>query len=180
MSGTTLRISVLIMSGITLAGPARLVGQERSIHISTLVEATPAALYRMFATSDGVRLLFPGADADIGDTVGGPYVVAFDPAGSPDGTENGTAGCVILRLDRDQGLAFEWRGPPWATEMNVEPFPTWVEVTFAPADGAQTVVDLVHHGFGRTEGWDRAYAFFDAAWRRALTGLQQRFAHSSP
>lgn len=42
-----------------------------------------------------------GADAMIGAVVGGEYPVAFDPP-SPDGTDNGTAGCGI----RERCLGF--------------------------------------------------------------------------
>jgi uncharacterized protein YndB with AHSA1/START domain len=151
----------------------------RSLRLSARVEAPAAVLYEVFATSDGVRSLFPGATASIGNAVGEEYRVAFDPANSPDGSENGTAGCRILRLDPGVGLAFEWRGPPWALAMNALPLPTWVDVSFVPEPGGTvTRVDLEHHGFGRGAEWDRAYEFFAAAWRRTLDGLIQRFAEA--
>ena len=165
-----------VLALCVLASAAPVTGQERSLRLTEVVQAPPAIVYRMFSTTEGVRALFPGADALIGDTVGGEYRIAFDPASSPDGRENGTAGCVILRLDPDRSLAFEWRGPPWATEMNVEPFPTWVEVESRAAGDGGTRIILVHHGFGRSGSWDRAHAFFERAWRGALDGLRDSFA----
>ena len=177
----TTRRSLLPLLGGLLAvpgvGSAQAAPPTRSLRLTQVVEATPATLYDLFASSAGARILFPGADAWIGDRVGDEYRVAFDPEHSPDGSENGTAGSRILRLDPERGLAFQWRGPPWARAMNVTPLPTRVEVSFTPAVGERaTTVVLEHHGFGVGGDWDRAYAFFDQAWRMTLLGLQQRFA----
>ncbi len=149
----------------------------RTIELNVLVEADEATLFRMWTTTDGVRTLFPGADALIGDAVGAEYRVVFDPS-HPDGTVNGTAGSKILELVPGQRVVFEWRGPAWATEMNATPEPTWVEVDLEPVDGGDgvTSVSWRHHGYGTGEGWDQAFEFFEAAWSRTRDGLKQRFA----
>ncbi len=177
-SRTTALTSALPL--ILLAAPStatREPAATRTIELDVLVEADGETLYRMWTTTDGVRTLFPGADAAIGDAVGGEYRVAFDP-GHPDGAVNGTAGCRILELVPAERVVFEWRGPAWATEMNATPLPTWVEVDLEPAAGREgvTSVSVRHHGYGAGDGWDRAFDFFEAAWSRTLVGLKQRFA----
>ncbi len=179
MNGSTSALTSAL-SLILLAAPSTATGPPpaaRTIELDVLVEADAATLYRMWTTSDGVRTLFPGADALIGDAVGGEYRVAFDPS-HPDGTVNGTAGCRILELVSGRRAVFEWRGPAWATEMNATPLPTFIEVDLEPVAGRDgvTSVSLRHHGYGTGEGWDRAFEFFAAAWSRTLDGLQQRFA----
>ncbi len=185
MNGTTTtgsRTTVLssALSLILLAAPSTATGRPtagRTIELDVVVEADGETLYRMWTTTDGVRTLFPGADALIGDAVDGEFRVAFDP-GHPDGTVSGTAGCKILELVPGRRVAFEWRGPVWATEMNATPLATWVEVDLEPVAERDSVtsVSLRHHGYGTGEGWDRAFEFFAAAWSRTLDGLQQRFA----
>jgi len=148
---------------------------ERTIDLEIVVDSDARTLYELFSTSAGLTALFPGAKASIGRAVGEEYLVAFDPE-HPDGVVNGTAGCRILALEPAHHLAFEWRGPVWADEMNVEPLPTWVEVDFSPTPDGATRVRLRHFGFAAPDGanWDRAYRFFDEGWGRMLTRLQAR------
>jgi len=149
---------------------------ERTIHLEASIEAPVAEVYRLWTTSVGARTLFPGADAEIGTEVGGPYTVIFDPEGSPDGSDNGTRGCRILGLERDRAVRFEWRFPTWADELNVEPWPTRVEVRLTAAGEGRTRIALDHHGFGRGALWDRLFDYFTAAWGRVLHGVELRYA----
>lgn len=49
---------------------------------------------------------------------------------------------------------------------------------FEPAPGGRTLVRFSHVGWGAGPEWDRAYAFFDAAWnRQVLPRLKWRFEH---
>jgi uncharacterized protein YndB with AHSA1/START domain len=149
----------------------------RTISLAATVEAPAAEVYRLFSTSDGARTLFAGAEAAIGDAVGEPYFVAFDPDRDPEGRRFGTAGCRIVRLSPPRELEFEWRGPEPFPAMNVEPFPTRVRVRIEAADGGTgSTVRLDHTGFGAGAEWDAAYAFFDRAWRTTLDGLVRRYA----
>jgi uncharacterized protein YndB with AHSA1/START domain len=149
----------------------------RTISLTAAVEAPAAELYRLFSTTDGVRTLFAGAEAAIGDAVGEPYLVAFDPDRDPEGRIFGTSGCRILALAPPHEISFEWRGPAPFPAMNVEPFPTRVRVRLdAAAGGAGTSLRLDHTGFGSGPDWDAAYAFFDRAWRTTLDGLVRRYA----
>lgn len=156
---------------------------QRSIRLSVDVPAAaPAEVYAIWTMTAGIEWLFPGARANIEAQVDGEYRIAFDPANSPDGKDNGTAGCRVLALETDRLISFEWRGPVWASEMNVEPFPTHVTVRLTPT-AKGTRVELVHEGFGQGDGWDRSFAFFEAAWQRTLerlTGLRESSAEGAP
>jgi uncharacterized protein YndB with AHSA1/START domain len=172
-----LLVATAALSGAPPAAPAVAATGARTIELHATVEASAADLYRLFTTSDGVRTLFPGAEAEIGDAVGGPYRVAFDPDRDPDATMLGTAGCRILALDPPREVAFEWRGPSPFAVMNVQPFPTRVRVRFEPQPGeAGTLVTLEHSGFGVGADWDRGHDFFVVAWQRTLDALRQRYA----
>ncbi len=178
-----MRALFAVLTFLSTAHPAAVplaaaAGEARSIELEATVQATAEEIYRLFTTSEGVRTLFPGADARIETAVSGRYAVAFDPVNSPDGRRNGTAGCRILKLDPGRHVAFQWRGPEWARSMNVEPLPTWVEVDLAAIQGepAATLVRLAHRGFGAGEDWDRSYDFFHKAWRRTLDMLSLRYA----
>lgn len=146
-----------------------------SIEISISVEAPVAEVYALFATTEGVRTLFPGSDARIEPRVGGDYCVMFDPHGDPTGDRLGTNGCTFVAVDPEVELVFEWRGPEQFTEMNVQPFPTRVRVLFASEDGG-TRVRLTHSGFGEGAGWGESRAFFERAWSKTLDLLSDRFA----
>ncbi len=177
LSGLTPLLLATGLSSPTTAPAAAGTANARTIELEAVVEADAATLYRLWTTSAGARTLFPGADAVVGNAVGGEYRIVFDP-GHPDGSVNGTAGCKIIELEPDRRVVFEWRGPAWAVEMNETPFPTWVEIDFEPVEGSAgvTEISLRHHGFGAGGNWDRSLEFFEAAWSRTLEGLQQRFA----
>ncbi len=137
-------------------------GSAADLELEKVVEADIDTIYEIFTTPGGVETLFPGARAVIGEAVGEPYQVAFDPA-SPDGRENGTFGARILALERPHRVSFEWRGPVWASVMNTDPLPTRVEVSLTTVPTG-TRVHLRHYGWGQGEEWEEAQAWFARAW----------------
>ncbi|MHC5063141.1 MAG: YciI family protein [Planctomycetota bacterium] len=149
-----------------------------SIDITRKIETSPAELFRIFSTSEGVRTLFPGADAWIGEQVGELYHIAFMPGEDPKGERFGTAGCKIREKSENERLVFEWRGPEQFSEMNIEPFPTWVEVDISPDPNnpSQSQVHLQHHGFQANETWDEYQAWFTRAWQGSFDILELRYA----
>lgn len=147
---------------------------DQTISLEVTVEASPAEVYRLWTTSEGVKKFIAPA-AEIDPVVGGRYQVAFDPASDPDGKAYGTYACKILRLEPNHLVAFEWTFPPLGAELNTQPFPTWVEVRIDPVPGqpGQSVVHLQHFGFPHSEKWDKAFAVFrDRNWPHVLATLK--------
>jgi uncharacterized protein YndB with AHSA1/START domain len=116
------------------------------------------------------------------------YQIIFFPSKDPEGESHGTKGARILDLVPNQKLVFEWitfagddllgkNAPPYATpsERNLNPLPTWVELSFEPVAGQpnQTHVKLAHYGFREGEKWERSYQWFTHAWQGVLDQLSQ-------
>lgn len=157
--------SVGVMAGTTSKG--------RMIEIDAVVLVSPEKAFDLWTSADTAKRFF-APDATIDARVGGRYEMVFEPQKDPQGRDFGTLGCKILELDRGRHLSFQWRGPPWAMEMNAEPFPTRVDVTFEPAKGLanRTHLTLTHSGYGTGANWDKSYDFFVLGWRRVLNRFE--------
>jgi uncharacterized protein YndB with AHSA1/START domain len=160
---------------LLLAVPAAAAEPDtRSIHLEADLAAPPELVFRLWTTPEGVRR-FLAPEARIDPRVGGRYEILFQPAKDPEGVREGTKGAHILRLEKDRALAFEWRGREDMVEMNTQPLPTRVELTFEPIAGkpGHTHLGLTHDGFLQGAGWDRSYDFFSQAWATVLARLQE-------
>jgi uncharacterized protein YndB with AHSA1/START domain len=145
---------------------------DRSIVVMLVVDATPEELFELWSTPRGTTRFF-GEDAHIDLRPGAPYEIYFLPRDNPQSSANSTKGARLLWMEENRELAFEWTAPPFAGELNVEPLPTWVEVSFTPLAGSdrKTQVRLAHHGFQRGEKWDLVYEFFVRGWASILYRL---------
>ncbi len=150
---------------------------KASIVHEAVVPGTARDVFALWISVDGVKSFF-APDARVEARVGGRYEMIFDTEKDPEGADFGTKGAIILALDEGRRLVFEWKGPPWATEMNVRPFPTRVTVSFDELPGAppKTRVRLVHEGFGTGGSWPQAHDKFRVAWRLVLDRLAVRCA----
>lgn len=151
--------------------------EARTIRLETEVAAPPETVYEAWLDPEAVRGFF-APDCRIEPRVGGAYEMIFDPENDPDGAALGTRGATLLALDPPHRLAFEWKGRPDMPAMNVEPFPTWVEVRFEEMEDRDgwTRVILEHKGFGHGPAWDPVYAWFgEGAWPLVLRRLGERF-----
>jgi uncharacterized protein YndB with AHSA1/START domain len=158
---------------------------DRTILLDAIVAASPPAVFRLWTSGDGIKKFF-APDARIDASVGGRYQVIFAPAQDPEGDSHGTKGARILKLVPNKTLAFEWitfagdellgkNAPPYAppAERNVNPLPTWVELTFESIEGEpnKTHVWFAHYGFREGEKWERSYQWFAHAWKGVLNQL---------
>jgi uncharacterized protein YndB with AHSA1/START domain len=164
----------LLLAVPTAAAPPP---DARSIHQEVDLAAPPERVFQLWTTLEGVRR-FLAPDARIDPRVGGRYEILFQPDKDPEGVRQGTKGAHILRLEKNRVLAFEWRGREDMAEMNIEPLPTRVELTFEPVAGqpGRTHLSLTHSGFLRGAGWDRSYDFFNQAWAVVLARLKEACA----
>ena len=189
---------VLALAGIELAssqdesalGPALMKGKvktDRTINLDMIVEASPAEVYRLWMSADGVKKFF-APEAKIDPKIGGRYEIIFFPSKDPEGESHGTKGARILDLVSDKKLVFEWitfagddalgrNAPPYAppAERNLTPLPTWVELSFEPVTGQpnQTHLKLAHYGFRDNEKWEQSYQWFKRAWKGVLDQLSE-------
>lgn len=171
-------------------GPALMKGKvktDRTVNLDAIVDASPADVYRLWTSADGVKKFF-APEARIDPKIGGRYQIIFFPSKDPEGESHGTKGARILDLVPNQKLVFEWitfagddllgkNAPPYAppSERNLNPLPTWVELSFEPVAGQpnQTHVKLAHYGFREGEKWERSYQWFTHAWQGVLDQLSQ-------
>ncbi len=151
----------------------------RAITLQVDIATSRAELFRLWTTTAGVKVVFPGADARIDARVGGAYCVIFAPEVDPSGDSLGTNGCVMKELVPDSRVVFEWRGKPDMPAMNARPFPTKVTLDFQETAAGRTHVTLKHDGFGNGPEWDAGYSYFEGAWKSVLDGLTERFASPS-
>lgn len=146
----------------------------RSVVVETVVQASPADVFRLWTTEEGTRSFF-APDGHIEAAAGGRYEMIFNPAVDPEGARAGTKGARILRFEPGRRLDFEWSVgvPSVSWDLKSTDFETWVEVTFEAVPGRPdaTKVTLVHQGFRTGGSWDAAYPFFQKSWRDVLDRL---------
>lgn len=158
---------------------------DRTIFLEATVDAPRAEVFRLWTSEDGIKKFFAPA-ARVEASVGGRYEIIFAPARDPEGNSHGTKGARILKLVPEKELAFEWitfagdellgrNAPPYApaSERNVRPLPTWVELTFEPleAQPGKTHVRFAHYGFRDGEKWEKSFHWFARAWKGVLDEL---------
>jgi uncharacterized protein YndB with AHSA1/START domain len=171
------------------ANPASLMGgklkTDRTVFLEAIVAAPPSTVFELWTSRDGIKKFF-APDARIDASVGGRYQIIFAPTQDPEGDSHGTKGARILKLVPNKELAFEWitfagdellgkNAPPYApaAERNVDPLPTWVELTFENVEGEpnKTHLRFAHYGFRQGEKWERSYQWFARAWKGVLNQL---------
>ena len=158
---------------------------DRTIFLEATLEASPAEIFRLWTSEEGIRKFFAPA-ARVDARVGGRYEILFAPDKDPEGKSHGTTGARILKLVPGRELAFEWitfagdellgyNAPPYAppAERNACPLPTWVELRFDPVEGRpeQTRLRFAHYGFRDGEKWEKSFLWFQRAWKGVLDEL---------
>ncbi len=159
---------------------------DRTIRLEGVINATPAEVYRVWTTEEGVKSFF-APKAHIGTKPGDEYTIMFFPQEDPEGLVHGTKGARILEFEPGRRLAFEWvtfagdeekgdHAPPYAEPRlrNAFPLPTWVELTFTPVTGEtnRTLVRFTHSGFGNGPLWEKSFHWFETAWAGVLRSLK--------
>jgi len=147
--------------------------ETRSIEMTVVAEMPPGDVIDLWTTVAGASRFFAPA-SDIGSEVGNPYVIIFDPENDPEGANHGTKGATIRSLEPGKHIAFGWTFPPFGSEFNTKPFPTWVEIRVEEFAGnpSHSIVHFAHHGFPTDPAWDEIYRVFkDGNWPLVLNRL---------
>lgn len=100
---------------------------------------------------------------------GGEYELFWD-ASNPE--INSTKGCKITAIYEPEIICFNWKSPQKFAHFanNCDPL-THVTVTFLPM-GQNTVLNLIHSGWGHTPEWQEAREWQDQAWDHAFESLK--------
>jgi uncharacterized protein YndB with AHSA1/START domain len=143
---------------------------DRMLRAEITVAAPVAELWQAWTTADGIATFFaPQGRVDL--RVDGTYDVWFNPAGAPG--ERGAEGMRILDVDPSRRFAFTWNAPPSIPAIRGKR--TMVVLDFIPR-GDRTTLRFTQWGWGDGPDWDRAYDYFDRAWRTVvLPRLVYRF-----
>lgn len=129
--------------------------ENRSVTVEKHIAAPPAHVYRAFATSQGVQEWM--ADSAAADARPGGRFYSWWNAGF-------YAAGMFEEAVQDEKVVFTWLSP-------VDPGPTKVTVSIAPADGGTQLI-LVHAGLGEGEAWDRSAENYEREWQTSLENLQ--------
>jgi uncharacterized protein YndB with AHSA1/START domain len=144
--------------------------EERAIVKEIVVKATPAAAWRAWTTSEGIRSFF-APEAVVDPRPDGAFHLHFNPYAAPG--LKGADDMRFLALQENRMISFTWNAPPHLPEARAQR--TVVVVRFAPAGEGESRVTLTHGGWGDGGQWDQAYEYFNGAWGRVLVNLKKRF-----
>ena len=137
---------------------------RRAITLSVWVNASPAAVFSLWTTAEGVRRFFAD-EADIRLAVGGPYEIYFNPGAEPG--LKGSEGARIIALETGKNLSFTWNAPPSLMHHRRAGFFSQVHLRFLPENGG-TLVHLLNEGYPVGAEYNDVFAYFSHAWRDVL------------
>jgi uncharacterized protein YndB with AHSA1/START domain len=145
---------------------------ERAIRASVAVEAGLDAVWQAWTTEEGIRGFF-APDARVELKVDGAYEIYFDPQAGPG--RRGAEGVRILALQPRTMMAFTWNAPPHLDRVRGQW--THVVIRLRRLGDDRTEVTLHHDGWGTGGQWDRAFEYFQRAWKEVvLPRLRYRFS----
>lgn len=139
----------------------------RIIVASVEVEATPAQVWELWTTEEGLTFFAPASRIDL--RPGGDYEVYFVPD-APEG-QRGSEGTIVLGFQQDRMLTVTWALPPYMPEVRPHLTPLTIEII--PVSDTTTSVTITHTGWGEGGEWDAAYAYFQQTWPLVLTAMSE-------
>jgi uncharacterized protein YndB with AHSA1/START domain len=146
--------------------------RERVILCEVLINAELREVWEAWTTEVGITSFF-APDCNIDLRPDGAYEIFFNP-GSPPG-ERGGEGLRVMSLQPMKMFSFTWNAPPSLPRVRGQR--THVILRFYPEEGG-TSVTLHHDGWGTGGEWDKAYDYFQHAWKEiVLPRLKYRFEH---
>lgn len=143
---------------------------ERSIDKSVVIPATLDQAWDAWTTREGIIGFF-APDAKIEARAGGAFHVYINPL-----AEAGLKGAddmQFMALQPKQMLSFTWNAPPHLATVRQQR--TFVVLRFEPLNKKETRISLHHTGWGESDEWDKAFAYFERAWPSVLDNLKKRF-----
>jgi uncharacterized protein YndB with AHSA1/START domain len=162
------RIALLLLLFISIR--TGLAGNEKAIEREVLVNAPVEKVWQAWTTTNGIKTFF-APDAHVDLRVDGAFEIFINPYAPPG--QKGADGMRILGFQKERMLSFTWNAPPDLPEARKQR--TIVIVRLEPVGEGKTRVTLHHLGWGEGGEWDKAFAYFSAAWPHVLQNLQDSF-----
>lgn len=161
------------MLGVLAGTPSTADSAGRALHAELVVNAPVQAVWDAWTSVAGIKTFF-APDGQIDPRVDGTYAIFFDPNAAPGA--RGADDMRILVFEPPRRLVFTWNAPVDQSYVRAQRTVVTIELEAAPP--GTTRLRFSHTGWGTGDEWDRAYAYFDAAWNRlVLPRLVWRFAH---
>jgi uncharacterized protein YndB with AHSA1/START domain len=143
----------------------------KAISAELIIKASVEKIYRAWTTTEGIKSFF-APDCNIKMEVMGPYEMIFLPENG-EGSRGGE-GNVVLTFQKNKMLSFTWNAPPELEKVRNER--THVLIQFIPLNDKETKLLFHQDGWGEGDEWDKAYEYFEYAWKKVvLPRLQYRF-----
>ncbi len=143
----------------------------RMLQKEIVMNASRAEVWHLWTTNEGMRAALGLTGTDIDLKLGGKFEIYFSM--SPPAGQRGSEGCTILSYDPLEMFAFTWNAPPTIPALRDKGAKTQVVVRFSTVDGEKTKVHLTHLGIGTGPEWDKYHAYFENAWPRFLSHMQE-------
>lgn len=144
---------------------------EKQILFEIKIPAPLTEVWQAWTTEEGAKTFF-ARDCKIDLRPGGAYEMYFN-LDAPSG-EQGGEGMILLAIQQGKMLSFTWNAPPSLPAVRGEM--THVTVRFSETSPQETLVCLVHDGWGEGGEWDQAFDYFTLAWGEiVLPRLKYRF-----
>ena len=146
--------------------------RERVILGEIVINAELKEVWEAWTTEAGITSFF-APDCTIDLRPDGAYEIYFNHE-SPPG-ERGGEGLRVMSLQPMKMFSFTWNAPPSLPQVRGQR--THVILRFYQEEG-KTRVTLHHDGWGTGGEWDKAYDYFQRAWKEiVLPRLKYRFEH---
>jgi uncharacterized protein YndB with AHSA1/START domain len=142
---------------------------DKIIHLSTTLECDSAKAFELFTKNEYLEKWLT-EKAEVIPEAGGKYELFWRPE---DRESDSTIGCKILIFHPPDLISFEWKGPKQFKHFmnDVRPL-TNVTVSFFSKE-KETEVHLLHMGWKDTEEWEKAWQWFQTAWKNAFERLRE-------
>ncbi len=124
--------------------------------------SVPAALsdvWNAWTTKEGAITFF-APDCKIDLRPGGAYEMYFNREEPPG--EQGGEGMFILAIQPEKMLSITWNSPPNLPTVRGEM--THVVINLESKRPDETLVSLIHDGWGEGGEWDQSFDYFTRAW----------------
>lgn len=144
---------------------------NKQITYEISVPGSLSEVWNAWTTEEGAKTFFaPSCRIEL--RPGGAYEMLFN-LDAPHG-EQGGEGMIILSIQPEKMLSFTWNAPPNLATVRGEM--THVVVRLESRGPDETLVQLVHDGWGEDGEWDQAFDYFTRAWgETVLPRLKYRF-----
>jgi uncharacterized protein YndB with AHSA1/START domain len=167
-----MKLGVLLLLGLCSAASA----DEVSFVNEGVVEAPVEEVWKIFATSDGYKVLGPAlaeVDLRVGGTIRSRYG-ADGTLGDAETIEN-----TILAYEPPTMIALRIAKTPASFPFKNAWKSTWTVMTLAPVEGGKTRVRAASLGFGVDEESVAMRRFFEAGNQSVIANVQRHFATGS-